>query len=287
MEINNIKFAFFGTGNISVTILNELKNKCFIPKLIVTVPDKPQGRKMILTPTPTKIWAQNENVPFIELKTLKKPESEEEIKKYSEEGYDLFIVASYGKIIPQTILDIPKYKTLNVHPSLLPKLRGPSPIKSAILTENETGVTIMKLDAEMDHGPILSQKKVPIENWPPYAEDLEKVLGEIGGGMISEILIPWIKGEIKEVEQEHEKATICQKIEKTDGLINLEDPADLNLRKIRAFHVWPTAYFFEKNTSKRIIIKKASVVSNELVIERIVPEGKKEMDYKDYLRGKK
>lgn len=289
MSNNNIKLAFFGTGDISVTILNELKNKGCTPKLIVTVPDKPQGRKMILTPTPTKVWAQNENIPVIELKTLKKPESEEEIRKYCEEGYDVFIVASYGKIIPQNILDIPKYKTLNVHPSLLPKLRGPSPIKSAILTENETGVTIMRLDAEMDHGPILSQKKVAIENWPPYAHDLEVTLGKIGGEMIAEILPLWINGEIKEIEQDHSSATICQKIEKADGLINLEDNPEKNLRKIRAFHEWPTAYFFEENNGvkKRIVIKVAHIEDNKLIIDRIIPEGKKVMGYQDYLRGKK
>mgnify|MGYP003393103036 CR=1 FL=1 len=283
----NIKFTFFGTGDISVTILNELKNKGFVPKLIVTVPDKPQGRKMLLTPTPTKVWAQNENVSFIELKTLRKPESEEEIRKYCTEGYDVFIVASYGKIIPQNILDIPKHKTLNVHPSLLPKLRGPSPIKSAILSENETGVTIMRLDAEMDHGPILAQKKIDIPTWPPYALDLENVLGKFGGEMLSEILPLWIEGKVEEVEQDHNKATLCQKIEKNDGVINLEDSPELNLRKIRAFHVWPTAYFFEKETGKRILVKKASLVENKLVIERVVPEGKKEMDYDSYLRGKK
>ena len=244
---------------------------------------------MILTPTPTKVWALKENIPFIELKTLKKPESEAEIRKYCEEGYDVFIVASYGKIIPQNILDIPKYKTLNVHPSLLPKLRGPSPIKSAILTENETGVTIMRLDAEMDHGPILSQKKVAIENWPPYAHDLEVTLGKIGGEMIAEILPLWINGEIREIEQDHSSATICQKIEKVDGLINLEDNPEMNLRKIRAFHEWPTAYFFEENNGvkKRIVIKVAHIEDNKLIIDRIIPEGKKEMGYQDYLRGKK
>lgn len=288
MEKNkHIKFAFFGTGDISVTILDELKSNGFIPKLVVTVPDKPQGRKMILTATPTKVWSQNEKVPFVELKTLRKPESEEEIKKYSEDGYDVFIVASYGKIIPQNILDIPKYKTINVHPSLLPKLRGPSPIKSAILNEDETGVSIMRLDAEMDHGPILSQKKVEIKDWPPYALDLENILGKTGGEMLALILIPWINGEIVEIEQDHSKATLCQKIEKADGQINLEDPAEKNLRKIRAFHIWPTAYFFDKETGKRIIIKKAKLVDEKLVIEKIVPEGKKEMDYSAYLRGKR
>lgn len=283
-------FAFFGTSKISVIVLDELKAKGYIPKLIVTIEDKPKGRKMLLTPPETKIWAQKENVPFIQLKTLRTVESIETIKSYSPEGYDLFIVASYGKIIPQEILDLPRYKTLNVHPSLLPKLRGPSPIKSVILTESETGVTLIKLDAEIDHGPIISQKKVDIIDWPPYDEDLENTLGKIGGEMLGEIIPDWISGNIKEVEQDHSKATMCLKIEKSDGEINLEESPEKNLRKIRAFHSWPGAYFFfdvENGTKKRILIRRAHIENNELVIERVIPEGKKEMDYKDFLRGMK
>ncbi len=287
---SNPKWVYFGTSAFSVIVLGELKNNGFLPKLIVTTEDKPKGRKMTLTPPETKIWAQKENIPFVQLKTLRKPESIEAIKSYSKDGYDLFIVASYGKIIPQEILDLPKHQTLNVHPSLLPKLRGPSPIKSAILKENETGVTIMRLDAEMDHGPILLQKKVEIDNWPPYAEDLEKMLGKIGGEMLSEIIPDWISGKIEEKEQNHEKATLCEKIKKTDGELNLEDDPISNLRKIRAYHIWPGAYFFKdigNGVKKRILVKTAHIENNELVLDKVIPEGKKEMDYKDFLRGLK
>lgn len=283
--MQRINFAFFGTGNISIIVLEELRRRGFLPKLVVTTPDKPQGRRLILTPTPTKVWAQKENVPFIELTTLKKLEAEQKLKKYSKDGYDLFIVASYGKIIPKNILDIPKYKTLNVHPSLLPKLRGASPIKSAILEENETGVTIIQLDEEVDHGPIVAQEKVTIADWPPYDEDLEKILGQAGGEILGDIIPDWISGKIKAVEQRHVDATYCKKIEKSDGEINLEDKPEINLRKIRAYHVWPGAYFFKND--KRVIVKKASIKNDKLVIERVVPEGKKEMSYDDFLRGLK
>lgn len=283
-NVQNINFAFFGTSEISVIILNELKKEGFIPKLIVTTEDKPKGRKMILTSPLTKIWAGEEKIPFVQLKTLRSPESETTIRKYCK-NYDVFIVASYGKMIPENILNIPKYKTLNVHPSLLPKLRGPSPIKSAILSENETGVTIIRLDNEMDHGPILEQKKVDVSTWPPYALDLENILGKVGGGMLTHILPRWIQGEITEQEQNHSSATICQKIEKSQGEMNLSDDAERNLRKIRAFHEWPTAFFFDD--SKRIIVKEAHLENGELIIDKIIPEGKKEMTYKDYLRGKK
>jgi methionyl-tRNA formyltransferase len=285
---NKITWAFFGTSHFSTLVLNELKAGGYIPSLIVTVEDKPKGRKLVLTPPEAKVWAEENHVPYVQLKALRTPESEELIRSFAPEGFDLFIVASYGKIIPQNILDIPKYKTLNVHPSLLPKLRGPSPMISAILTENETGVSIMRLDAEMDHGPILLQKTVPVE-WPPYAEDLENTLGKVGGEMLVQVIEPWMRGEIKEIEQDHSKATLCQKIEKTDAEIDLSAPAETNLRKIRAYHLWPGAYFFDTNGGKkiRVIIKRARIDDGILILERVVPEGKKEMDYISYLNGKK
>lgn len=286
--MNKPAFAFFGTSNISVIVLDKLKAQGYLPKLIVTVEDKPKGRKMVLTPSETKVWADQNKIPYLQLKTLKTPEAEKEILSHSKEGFDLFLVVSYGKIIPQNILDIPKFKTLNVHPSLLPKLRGPSPIKSAILTEEETGVTIMRLDEQMDHGPIVAQKKIDIE-WPPYEEDLEKTAGQIGGEMLLEIIPDWILGKIPEIQQNHSEATTCVKIQKSDGEINLADSPEVNLRKIRAFHIWPTAYFFKENNGlkTRIIVKKAHIENDTLVIERVVPEGRKEMNYQDFLRGQK
>jgi methionyl-tRNA formyltransferase len=290
MENKNVKFAFFGTDDFSLLVLNELKNKNFLPTLVVTAPDKPKGRKLVLTPPEVKIWAEENGVKFIQPKSLrqeKNPEMEKEIKSYAPDGFDLFVVASYGKIIPQNILDIPRRQTLNVHPSLLPKLRGPSPIESAILFENETGVTIMRLDAEMDHGPILARKKIAVADWPPYADDLEKILGVEGGVLLAEIIPDWLAGKISETEQDHSRATVCKKIEKIDGEINFSDSAETNLRKIRAYRVWPTAYFFQKHKDKilRVIVKTAHTENGALVLDRVVPEGKKEMSYADFQKG--
>lgn len=309
-----VNFAFFGTSKFSVIILEELKSFGFLPSLIITTPDKPKGRKLILTPSEVKVWAIENNIKYIEPESLrlsKNPNIVEEIKSYSKQdfnpvvnfdmeqgsvhrtmpesttGFDLFIVASYGKIIPQYILDIPSKQTLNVHPSLLPKLRGASPIQSAILTEDETGVTIMRIDVEMDHGPIVAQEKVDILNWPPYSSDLEKTLGKRGGKILAEILPKWIKGEIKETEQEHNKATLCKKIEKSDGEINLSDDPQKNLRKIRAYDIWPGAFFFQIHLDKkiRVNVKSAHIENEVLVIEKVVPEGKKEMSYDDFKKG--
>ena len=280
--MNKLNWAFFGTSKFSVVVLDELKSEGLITSLIVTTEDKPKGRKLILTAPETKTWAIENNIPYIQPKTLKDTEV---VSKLSTLNFELFIVASYGKIIPQNILDIPKYKTLNVHPSLLPRLRGASPIQSAILNEDETGVSIIRLDSEMDHGPILHKETVATDEWPTYAEKLEKRLGEVGGKMLVKILPDWIDGKILEKEQDHSLATFCKKIEKTDGELNLEDSPEINLRKIMAYCVWPGAYYFEDR--KRMIVKQAHIEDSKLVLDRIVPEGKKEMSYKDYLNGKK
>jgi methionyl-tRNA formyltransferase len=287
MNSLDIKYIFFGTDKFATAILDELKKSNFLPTIIITTEDKPKGRNLLLTPPEVKVWAEKENIPYFQFKSLKNKEAEEQIKSWGE--FDVFIVASYGKIIPENILNLPKFKTINVHPSLLPKWRGPSPIESSILNDNETGVTIMRLDNEVDHGPILEQEKIEILNWPPYKNELLDLLAVKGAELLVKILPLLISSQIEEKEQNHSKATFCQKIKKSDGEINLADSAEKNLRKIRAFDGWPTAYFFMDTNGKRIriIIKKASLDEGKLVIERIIPEGKKEMDYKDFIRNQK
>jgi len=281
----SVPWAFFGTSRFSVLVLDELKSAGFLPSLIVTAEDKPKGRRLILTPPEVKIWAEENNIPYIQPKTLRTREVAELIKSFATEGFDFFAVASYGKILPKEILDIPKKGVLNVHPSLLPKFRGPSPIQSAILSENETGVTIIKLDEQVDHGPILAQIKVSVPEWPPYEEDLENILGKEGGKLLAEILPDYMLGKTAEKEQDHSIATFSRKIEKSDGEINLSDDAETNLRKILAYHAWPGAYFF--HGGKRIIVKRAHIENGKLVFEQVVPEGRKEMPYQDFLKGKR
>ena len=278
------KFVFFGTSSFSVIILDELKKSGFVPALIVTQEDKPKGRHLILTAPPAKLWAQANNIPFIQPTSLKEPTVKSIL---STTNYELFIVASYGKIISQEIIDIPKHKTLNVHPSLLPKLRGPSPIQSAILQENETGVTIMRLDAKMDEGPIVAQKKIAIPQWPPYADDLEELLGHEGGKLLAETIPDWVSGKIKEKPQDSKLATYCKKIEKEDAYIDLSDNQETNLRKIRGYAGWPNAYtqFTHLGKTFRLVIKRARIEDGKLVLERVIPEGRKEMDFGDFKHG--
>jgi len=285
--------TFFGTSMFSVGVLSALKDNGIIPELIVTAPDKPQGRKLAITPPPVKIWAQQNNIPVLQ------PEKLDDSLRSTlyALGSTLFIVASYGKIIPRTILDIPQFGTLNVHPSLLPKLRGASPIQNAILTEDKTGVTIMLVDEKMDHGPIVAQKEVPISPWPPKESILENTLAYEGGKLLAEIIPKWIKGKIEARAQDHDKATYTRKFRKEDGLVALTDDPIMNFRKIQAFEVWPRAYFFtERHGPKapngawaskkiRVVITDAELTGGKLVIKKVIPEGKKEMRYEDFLRG--
>jgi methionyl-tRNA formyltransferase len=273
------KFAFFGTDDFSVGVLNGLLARGFLPALIVATEDAPKGRSLVLTPPETKVWAEEHGIPCIQPKKL--VDARKDL-----EGFDLFVVASYGKIIPQEILDLPQKGVLNVHPSLLPKLRGSSPIQSAILSEDKTGVTIIKLDKEVDHGPILAQKEVSVPEWPPYEKDLRDLLAREGGELLADVLS---LENVEETEQDHASATFTKKIEKKDGELNLEDSPEINLRKIRAYHVWPGAYFFIEHAGKqiRVIVKRAHIEDGKLILDRIIPEGKKEMDYKDFLRGLK
>ena len=242
-----MKFAFFGTDYFATIILEELQKAGFVADLIVTAPDKPKGRKLLLTPPPVKTWAQNNNIKFIQPEKLT-------LEIFSGTTWDMFIVASYGLIIPQEIINLPKHRTLNVHPSMLPKLRGASPIETAILEENETGVTIIRIDEKMDHGPIIAQKD--LVSWTtetvPSTPELEKVLAHSGGSLLAEIIPDWISGNISEQEQEHEFATYTKKITKEDGLIDLKDSPELNYRKIQTHKEWPRSYFFIKHNQSQV-----------------------------------
>jgi len=285
MKQEHIKIAFWGSSRFSLVVLREMKKLAIFPSVLVTTPDKPQGRKMILTPTPVKIWAEENS---IECLTPAKLREEKFFKKISE--YNLFIVASYGKIIPKEILGIPAHNTLNIHPSLLPKYRGSSPLQAQILNgDKEVGVSIMQIDEKVDHGPIVRQKEISLENYLGFTE-LEEKLAKEGVDLLVETLPLWIKGKIKSVPQNHNEATFTKKIEKSDGLVDIQNGNPLkNYLKILAFENWPVAFFeIEKKDKKiKVLIRKVNFDGEKLNILRVVPEGKKEMDYQDFLRGLK
>ncbi len=270
----NMKFVFFGSSEFSVYILDELKLHNLVPDLIITTPDKPKGRKLILTPTPVKVWGQKNNIEVLDPASLKN--NPDLISKLKSNNYGLFLVASYGKIIPKEIFEIPKHKTLNIHPSLLPKYRGASPIQAQILNdEKEVGATIMEIVEEMDAGPIVAQKKVGSEIIVTSRIELEKTLAVGGAQLFAKILPDWLSEKIEAKKQEESQVTFCKKIEKTDGEIDLSGDAYENYLKIKAYEGWPGTFFFKDG--KRIKITQAEFKNGELKILKIIPEGKKEM----------
>lgn len=272
-----IKIGFWGGPEISLITLNRLHSAGFAIPVIVTSLDQPRGRNLVITPPPAKVWGLEHNIPVIQPDNLKSGSFRSILKEY---GCDVFVVMAYGKIIPDDILKIPKAGSVNIHPSLLPKFRGPSPIESAILADKKnTGVTIIKMDSEMDHGPIIAAENVTPEPWPPLAEDLGTILVAKGSDLLITILPDWINGKMKAQEQDHSEATYTKKFIKEDGLIDLSADPYKNFLKIQAFHRSPTAYFFIDE--KRVKITKASFVDGKLVIEKVIPEGRSEMNYTD------
>ncbi len=280
---SDLRFAFFGTPQLAVTVLDELERADLLPDLVVTTPDEKKGRGLRLSPTPVKEWALAHGIEVLQPSKL----DTDFCSKLEAGSWQLFIVVAYGKILPKEVLEAPERSVLNVHPSLLPRLRGASPIKSAIVNdEKRTGVSIILLDEEMDHGPIVAQKPVSIW-WPPRASELEEVLMREGGKLLAQILPEWVAGNIEAREQNHDLATYCEKIEKEDGLLDLNADAYKNLLKIRAYEGWPGTYtFFMRGDKKiRVQILDAHIESGKLFIDRVKPEGKREMSYEELLRS--
>ena len=285
--MTNIKFAFFGSSRFSVIVLGELERLGLIPCLIITTPDKPKGRKLTITATEVKKWGLKRKITVLDPQKLDADFFVRLSAEVQAKGIETFIVASYGKIIPEKIIDLPVHKTLNIHPSLLPKYRGPSPMPSAILNdEKKSGVTIIRLDKEMDHGPIIAQEIVEVAEWPTY-EEYEELMAKKGAQLLAKILPEWIDGKMKEVPQIHEQATFTKKISKENGLTDLSSDPYLNFRKIQAYHEWPQAYFLFDHKGKNIRVKitSASFKEGVLIIENVIPEGSKEMSFEDFQKG--
>jgi methionyl-tRNA formyltransferase len=270
----NLNFIFFGGEPLAVPTLEKLYNKGLVPKVIICNPDKPSGRNLEITPPPTKVWAMGHKVPYLQPEKLDAV-FVEELKSLN---CELGVVVAYGKIIPKEIVDMYPLGLINIHPSLLPLYRGPSPIVAAILNgDTETGVSIIKIDEEMDHGPMLAQEKITLTG-NETVDELENILAEVGGELLAKVLPEYISGKIIPKEQNHAEATFVKKIVKEDGEINLNDDAQKNYNKYRAYFNWPRTFFFKDG--KRIIITKARLENGKFVIEKVIPEGGKEQDYK-------
>ncbi len=264
-----IKWVFMGTPQIAVDFLQSLKdNYDMIPDLIVCNPDEKVGRKQIVTAPPVKNFALENNIPLLQTHTLDSIESDIS-------GYDLFCVFAFGSLLKQNHLDLPKHGVVNIHPSLLPQYRGPSPIVSAILDDQkETGVTLMQLERAMDSGPIIAQKPVTITEWEKYYVH-EKNMAVIGAGLFHDTIEKYISQEITPEIQNHEQATYCGKYNKSDMQIDLDSNYYAQYLTYCAFE---KPWFFNK---KRFVVTAAhyDAEHDKFVILRVVPEGKKERDF--------
>ena len=287
MEQSPYKIAFFGTPDIAVWALEELDDFGFTPQLIVTNPDRPQGRKMLLTPPPVKVWAQEHGVPIFQPESLTKPE---DLSPLTSQAWDLFVVVAYGQIMPKWFIDLPKFGTLNLHPSLLPKLRGASPIRSAILNNmQDVGVSIMLMDEKMDHGPLLAQMATPLPE-PVPGRKLDFTLAKQGGDLLADTIPKWIRGEIIPQEQDHTQATYSKKITKDMGELALDpfnlpqgEEAEHMLLKIYALDGNPGTFFMHNGI--RVKINQAHLEEGKLILDSVTPQNKKEMPFTNYLRS--
>lgn len=292
MNDNNApKIAFFGTPAIAVASLAALHAARLTPSLVVTNPNRPSGRNGASTPPPAKEWALAHGIPVLQPSTLRDGSFMAALRG---QEWDLFVVVAYGALIPPEILVIPKHGVLNMHPSLLPKFRGPTPIRSAILADaRETGVSVMLMDEQLDHGPVVAQEPFATNEseWPVRGRELDRVLAERGGALLAKTVSKWIEGAVAPQEQDHAAATYTKKLTKDMGELAL-DPHRLPygaeaydaLLKIRAFDGWPGTYFF--HDGKRIKIVDAEIDHDgTLRILRIVPEGKREMEFDSYFRN--
>ncbi len=283
--MTDLKFAYFGGQPLGVAVLEELKTSGFLPDLIVTSPDRPSGRGQKLTPPAVKEWGGRHGLPVWQPEDIKTAAAIDQRLS----SYDLLVVVAYSKILPATLINRPKFGTLNVHPSLLPLYRGASPIRSAILENNRAaiGVSIILMDEKMDHGPILAQQEMPIanENWPPDGRDLDIAMARLGGTLLSAIIPNWVAGRITPTEQNHSTATYCSKFDKSMGELQL-NPEQLPagkvakemLHKIKAFAGSPGTFF--RHNGKHIKITEAELTPDgTLRIKRIIPEGGAPADF--------
>ncbi len=302
-------FIFFGSSEFAKIIFNKLLKFGMKPVLVVTTPPKPKGRKKILFYTPVYNLAKQNNISVL---TPEKLENEEFLSSFKDYNPDLVILTAYGKIIPSKLLSIPKKGVLNLHPSLLPKWRGATPIQSTILAgDNETGVSLFLMDEEIDHGPIIQDAKYKIQDTKITYPELMQKLAILGADLIIETVPQWLKGEIKPKPQNHSLASYCHKILSKDEKINWEKPAIEIDRKVRALNPKPGVFTMADDIIIKIIkgyfINDSSLHREEMsgqifefenklavkcgkgvyIIEELKPAGKNTMNSESFLRGNK
>lgn len=308
MTPQETKIIFFGTPPFAAVIFESLIKAGYKIAAVFTQPDKKVGRERKMKKSAVKELAQKNSLLIFEPQDLKNEKVKKEIIKLQP---DVIVVAAYGKILPKSILDIPKYGAINVHASLLPKFRGASPIQEALLSgEEKTGVTLMLMNEKMDAGKIINQKEIPIEK-NDHTFTLSQKLARLAGKMLIETLPLWLSGSIKAKAQDEKKAVYCRVIKKENGKINWNEPAEIIFRKWKAYFPWPGIFTFfpSKKGKKRLKLIEIEVKENEeageifgkvikwknqiavqtkkglIVLKKVQLEGKRIVSAEDFSKG--
>jgi methionyl-tRNA formyltransferase len=302
-----VRTVFMGSPQFAATILGFLLEASYQVLAVYTQPDRPAGRGRALAPPPVKKLALERQVAVIQPQTFKSSEVWEKLASFEPE---LIIVAAYGAILPREVLSLPKFGCLNVHPSLLPRHRGPSPVANAILCGDEmTGVTIMLMDPGMDTGPILAQEKVGI-SFMDTAGSLSSKLADVGARLLVEILPRWLEGKLKAQAQDESQATYSKLISGKEGEMDWHISALELWRMVRAYNPWPGCYTWYQG--RRLKIHKATPMGDagsdqigKVVLSEEEPgvgvitkqgvlglcliqlEGRREMPIQEFMRGQR
>ncbi len=281
--MEKINFAFLGTPDIAYETLDILKSSGYEPTIIITSPDQKSGRGMEIKETPVARWARDHNILCL------KPEKIDTsfINDFKKLEMDLSIVVAYGKILPESFIYTPKFGTINTHYSLLPRYRGASPLQQALLNgDNVTGVSIQQMIFKLDSGAIIISKGLLIDINDTKAE-LKAKLIKLGGDLLVKVIPKIIHKKIIFKAQNEAFASHCKKIKKEDGEIDPNGNPEENYNKYRAYFGWPGVYFFTDVKGKKIRVKitKARYENNSFIIERVISEGKKEIDYTEFLKN--
>jgi len=294
------RIVFMGSPEFSLPTLQILSEHYMISG-VVTQPDRPAGRGRTMTSPPIKILAESLGLPVIQPRRLRETQAMRQLQAWNP---DLIVVAAFGQILRQEVLDLPPFGCINVHASLLPRWRGAAPVQAAILHGDEvSGVTIMKMDAGIDTGDILSQKAVPILP-ADTGESLGKRLAPIGADLLIETLPRYIRGEIEPVHQTEDGASYAPMLKKEDGQLDFSQPAAALERTVRAMQPWPGAFTYWQNQplkvykaqiasgpvkpGERLVVSGMPAIGTSqgvLVLEEIQPAGKRPMPGDVFLRG--
>lgn len=296
-----MRVVFMGSPEFAVPTLSSLAREYSIVA-VVTQPDRPAGRGRAPKVPAAKQFADQAGIPVLQPDRLRASEAVEQVAGYRP---DLIVVAAYGQILPKRVLDLPPHGCLNVHASLLPRWRGASPVQAAILHgDNDTGVSIMRMDKGLDTGPILAQRGTPLDP-DETGGSLSSKLALLGADLLMEALPDYLAGELEPIPQDNTLATHAPLLRKSDGAINLRLAAHHLERMIRAYDPWPGSYLMWED--RRVLIRKArthlkggippgtilqvdrlpavGTGQHVLLLLRVQPEGKREMDGQAFLRG--